>query len=46
MDVWLVRWCFNPSQPQRIMSGLMETFIKRYIVERIDKAEEKTERTE
>ena len=29
----LVSWCFKPSQPQRIISGLKETFIKRYIVE-------------
>ena len=35
----LVSWCFNPSQPQRIISGLKETFIKRYIVERTNKAE-------
>ena len=34
-----VTWCFKPSQPQRIISGLKETFIKRYIVERTDKAE-------
>ena len=32
-------WCFKPSQPQRITSGLKETFKKRYIVERISKAE-------
>ena len=31
--------CFKPSQPQKILSGLMETFIKRYIVERTTKAE-------
>ena len=30
---------FQPSQPQRIISGLRETFIKRYIVERTNKAE-------
>ena len=36
---WLVSWCFKPSQPQRIISGLMETFIKRYIVERTNEAE-------
>ena len=32
---------FKPSQPQRFISGLKETFIKRYkpIVERTDKAE-------
>ena len=35
----LVSWCFKPSQPQRMISGLRETFIKRYIVERTDKAE-------
>ena len=26
----LVSWCFKPSQPQRIMSGLRETFMKTY----------------
>ena len=30
----LVIWRFEPSQPQGIISGLKETFIKRYIVER------------
>ena len=35
----LVSWYFKPSQPQRIISGLKETFIKRYIVERTNKAE-------
>ena len=35
----LVSWCFKPSQPQRIISGLRETFIKRYIVERTNEAE-------
>ena len=35
----LVNWCFKPRQPQRIISGLRETFIKRYIVERTNKAE-------
>ena len=35
----LVSWCFKPSQPQRAISGLKETFIKRYIVERTNKAE-------
>ena len=31
----IVGWCFKPSQPQRITSGLRETFTKRYtIVER------------
>ena len=32
-------WRFKPSQPQRIISGLKETFIKRYIAERTKKAE-------
>ena len=35
----LVSWCFKPSQPQRITSGLKETFTKRYIVERANRAE-------
>ena len=35
----LVSWCFKSSQPQRITSGLKETFIKRYIVQRTSKAE-------
>ena len=35
----LVSWCFKPSQPQRIISGLKETFIKRYTVERTNKEE-------
>ena len=38
-----VSWCFKPSQPQRIISGLRETFTKRYIVEGINKAEIKQE---
>ena len=32
-------WCFEPSQPLEFISGLKETFIKRYIVERTNKAE-------
>ena len=36
---YLVSRCFKPSQPQRIISGLKETFIKRYVVERTSKAE-------
>ena len=36
---YLVSRCFKPSQPQRIISGLKETFIKRYIAERTNKAE-------
>ena len=39
----LVSWCFKPSQPQRIISGLKETFVKRYIVERTNKADIKPE---
>ena len=35
----LVSRCFMPSQTQRIISGLRETFIKRYIVERPNVAE-------
>ena len=46
----LVSRCFKPSQPQRIISGLMETFIKGYIVERTSKTEirpeEQREKTE
>ena len=34
----LVDWCFKPSQPRRIISGLKETFIKRYKVEKSNKA--------
>ena len=39
---WLVSWCFKPSQPQRILSGLRETFVKRCIAERTNKAETKS----
>ena len=35
----VVSWCFKPGQPQSIISGLKETFIKRRIVERTNKAE-------
>ena len=46
----LVSWCFKPSQPQRIISGLRETFIKRHVVERTNEAEirpeEPSEKTE
>ena len=41
--IWSVSWCFKPSQTQRIISGLRETFIKRFIVERTNKAEIKPE---
>ena len=36
---YLVSWCFKPSQPHRIISGLREAFMKRHIVERTNKAE-------
>ena len=39
----LVSWCFKPSQTQRILSGLKETFIKKYIVERTNKADMRLE---
>ena len=39
----MVSWCFEPSQPQRIISMLKETFIKRHIVERTSKAEVRPE---
>ena len=38
-ELVIVSWCFKPSQPQKIISGLKETFIKRYIVERTNTAE-------
>ena len=42
--------CFEPSQPLGITSGLKETFMKRHIVERTNKAEirpeEQSEKTE
>ena len=44
--VKLVSRCFKPCQPQRIISGMKETFRERYIVERTNKAETKTGRTE
>ena len=50
LDNNLVSWFFKPSQPQRIISGLMETVIKRYTVERTNEAEirpeEQSERVE
>ena len=42
-ESYLVSWCFKPSQPQRIISGLRETFLKRYIVERTNKTEIRSE---
>ena len=42
--VIVVVWCFKPSQPQSIISGLRETFTKRYVVERTSKAEIRPEK--
>ena len=39
----LFSWCFRPSQPLKIISGLKETLVKRYIVERTDRAETRPE---
>ena len=39
-------WCFKLTQPQRITSGLRKTFIKRYIVERTNKAEKDRKNSE
>ena len=50
MEVQLVKWCFEPSQPLGIISGLKETFIKRYTAKRTNMAEvrleEQSEKTE
>ena len=35
----MVNWCFEPGQALGIISGLRETFIERYVVERTNKAE-------
>ena len=47
---YLVSWYFEPNQPQRIISGLKETFLNRYIVEMTSKteirSEEQSEKTE
>ena len=40
----LVSRCFKPSQPQWIISGLRETFSKRYIAERTSRAEYRPEK--
>ena len=40
---YLLSLCFKPSQTQRITSGPRETFLKRYIVERTNKAETRPE---
>ena len=46
----LAYWCFEPSQPLWIISGLKETFTKRYRVRRTNKAEirpeEQSQKTE
>ena len=46
----MVNWCFEPSQLLGIISGLKETFIKRYKVERTNKAdirpEEQSQKTD
>ena len=39
-----VSWCFKPSQPQRIISGLRETFMKRYIVDKTGEADIRPEK--
>ena len=38
-----VNWCFEPSRPLGIISGLKETFNKRHMVERTNKAEIRSE---
>ena len=47
---YVVNWWFEPSQPLGITSGLKETSIKRFIVERTNKTEirleEHSEKTE
>ena len=35
----IVNWCFESGQPLGIISGLKETFLRRYIVERTNKAD-------
>ena len=49
-DYKLANWCSEPSQPLEITSGLKETFIKRQLVQRTNKAEirpeEHSEKTE
>ena len=45
-----LNWCLEPSQPLQITSGLKETFTKRQVAERTNKAEirpeEQSEKTE
>ena len=40
----VVSWCFKPSQAHRIISGLKETFIKRHIVVKTNRAKLKNEK--
>ena len=42
-ETYLVIWCFKPSQPKTILSGLREIFINRYLVERTNEAEIRSE---
>ena len=46
----LINWCFEPSQPLGIISGMKEIFMKRYIAERTYETEirpeEQSEKTE
>ena len=39
----LVNWCFEPSQPLGIISGLKETFVTKDRVKRTSKAEKRPE---
>ena len=49
-EPWIVNWCLEPRQPLLIISGLKETFLKRYRLQRTNKAEvrpqEQSEKTE
>ena len=37
--IFLASWGFKTSQPQRIISGLKETFVKKHVVNMTNKAE-------
>ena len=39
----LLSSCFKPSKPQRIIQGLKQAFIKRYLAKRTNKAETRLE---
>ena len=43
LQIILLVGVFEPSRPQRIISGLSVTFVKIYTVERTDKAEMRPE---